>query len=738
MIEHKRAAVYYAQHCGWAVFPLHWITENGQCSCGDADCRNAGKHPYGPLAPNGLINATTCVETIERWWTKVPQANIAIRTGGGLVVVDVDPRHGGDDNLRALESEHGELPLTPQVITGGGSHYYFKQHGFVKSSNGVLAPGIDVKGDGGYVVAPPSNHVSGRLYEWDVAFRLSTTPIAALPEWMASGKPGRINTAGGPPAAQLPAVWPEGERNKGLLRYGGLLRRDGVSEEGLEAELLAQNAKRCSPPLPENEVRRIVKSLMRPDYAPTASHGIAVLEQKPETGFAPFSDISNGHRLARDYGTDFRFVPEWGWLMWDGTRWDRDAMGRIHLKAEQVVRGMRAEAEAITDAELRSKVMKRVASCENVQRLSAMVAVAARQPGIARLAKDFDTYKWHLNCLNGVVDLKTGTLAPHDPAMMITKVVPFVYDPEATCPRWRQFLFEVFAEDCELVSYVQRCLGYSLAAVNSEDCMFIMHGSGRNGKSTLVNTIRNVLGPDYTRECDPKLLLDRKPDSPSNDIARLRGARFVTARETEEGGKRLAASLVKAMTGRDTLVARFLNHEFFEFRPEFTLFLATNHEPRITDTSPAMWARIRKIPFTVTFPPERQDKELEEKLLQEAPGILAWLVAGCLEWQAMGGLGEPRAIVEATEAYRADQDPVGRFLAEETVEDPMAEEFIGVAEAYERYCKWSEGDGREPFSRDWFARKVRERGYKSVKRPGSGRDSRAREYEPLVWRSAGK
>jgi putative DNA primase/helicase len=299
---------------------------------------------------------------------------------------------------------------------------------------------------------------------------------------------------------------------------------------------------------------------------------------------------------------------------------------------------------------------------------------------------------------------------------LLTKLAPVVYDPTATAPVWETFLGRIFAHDPALVGHLQRVLGYALTGQTSEQTWFLLHGVGANGKSTLLRTTIDLLA-EYAAWTPTQTLLAKRSEGINNDLARLRGARLVGATETD-GGRRLAEELVKRMTGGDKVAARFLYGEFFEFAPEFKLFLATNHKPEIRGTDHATWRRVRLIPFTVTIPDAEQDKSLLDKLRGEFPGILRWMVAGCLLWQR-DGLGLPDAVREATQEYRASMDVIGNFLAECCTADASAT--AKAADLYRAYGVWCEANKEHPEGQRRFGEALAERGFQAGRLSGGAR-----------------
>jgi P4 family phage/plasmid primase-like protien len=258
-----------------------------------------------------------------------------------------------------------------------------------------------------------------------------------------------------------------------------------------------------------------------------------------------------------------------------------------------------------------------------------------------------------------------------------------------------------------VISFVKRYSGYTLTGITRERLLAILYGFGKNGKTTLVELLRDVMG-DYATNTDTETLLMKRYQGVGNDVAALKGARFVSAAEVEQG-RRLAESKVKQLTGRDTVTARFLFGEPFNFTPEFKLWLSTNNKPVIQGTDDAIWDRIRLIPFTQRFDGERQDPKLPEKLRGELAGVLAWMVEGCLEWQEHG-LGEPETVRAATDQYRAEMDTLAAFLDEECVVVP--ESMVLAERLYQSYAMWCDKSGERKEPKKAFVAKLEERGFK--------------------------
>lgn len=421
----------------------------------------------------------------------------------------------------------------------------------------------------------------------------------------------------------------------------------------------------------------------------------------------PPTDLGNARRFVDHRGADLHYVPSLGWLVWDGRRWTRDETGEAIRRAKEIPDLIRVEAlKRPPGAQLRKILLQHALRSESRARLEAMVALAQTEPDIAVPASALDADSWLLNVANGTLDLRTGGLLPHRREDLITKLVPVPYDPAAKCPRFEAFLDRIMAGNADLIRFLQRTIGYSLSGLATEQVFFILHGVGANGKSTLLETLRHVLG-DYAVQADPSTFLRRNPDAIRNDVARLRGARFISA--VEIGASRhLDEAFVKQATGGDIITARFLYHEPFEFSFTGKIFLACNHKPEIRGADLGIWRRIRLIPFGVTIPPEEQDRHLLDALREEASGILRWAVEGCLAWQREG-LGEPPDVIDATAEYREASDTLAGFLAERCVVDPDVS--CPAADLYRACRAWAEAAGEKALSQRRFEQMLAERGF---------------------------
>jgi putative DNA primase/helicase len=420
------------------------------------------------------------------------------------------------------------------------------------------------------------------------------------------------------------------------------------------------------------------------------------------------SDLGNAERFVDMFGNTVRWCPaRKSWMVYDDKRWAWDERGQIVKLAHQTARSIHNDAAAEPDPAKQREITKFAISSQNEGRISGMLSQA--KPYLAVGMDELDRDSWVLNCMNGTLDLRSGKLRPHDAADLITRLAPVEYDPAAQYPRFKRFLQETLI-DPGVITFVKRYSGYTLTGITRERLLAILYGFGKNGKTTLVELLRDVMG-DYATNTDTETLLMRKYQGVGNDVAALKGARFVSAAEVEKG-RRLAESKVKQLTGRDTVTARFLFGEPFSFRPAFKLWLSTNNKPVIQGTDDAIWDRLRLIPFTQRFDGDRQDPKLPEKLRSELSGVLAWMVEGCLEWQEHG-LGEPESVRKATDQYRAEMDTLAAFIEDRCV---VREGIVAPATPlYKHYQMWCDDAGEKPETQKMFGMRLRERGFVSDK-----------------------
>jgi putative DNA primase/helicase len=705
-------------------------------------------------------------------------ANIGVDTEkSGKVVIDADPRHGGDRSLAALEGELGPLPRTPTVLTSPdergvrGTHRYLDAAAEpIRSSTGKVASGIDIKGVGGLVVGAGSIHASTYRYEWAPGLSPDDVPFAELPDVWAE----RFRAAADKPdvpAWEPPAGWqpgndladeellskmfavPGGKGDKSRDLWEGRWQQHGYpSQSEADAGLLGRlvwwtngafdraEALFCQSALWrqhwKGSYRTATLDYVRGNFSggyagqsralAAQGYGAAhrnghtpeplstIVDTPPNEARAAEAtarmrtDLGNAERLIDRYGADLRYAVNLGWLVWDGRRWAADPQGlRVARLAQQTVRSIYTEARDEPDRDQREALAKFGAASEQAARITAMVSQARSLPGVTAEAADFDRNPWLVTNNTGTVNLQTGELQAFRREEMITKLAPVNWDPAAECPLFLVFLQRIFAGDDQEIAFVQRAAGYSLTGRTSERALFVLHGSGANGKSTLLELFRDVLG-EYAQRTPTETLLAKRGDGGiPNDVARLRGARLVTAAETEDG-RRMAEAFVKDLTGGDTLSARFLHQEHFDFRPVCKVWLSTNHKPTIRGTDNAIWDRIRLIPFNVAIPKAERDQQLADKLRAELAGIFTWMLRGCLDWQCQG-LGSAAAVTEATESYRGEQDILGVWLSERCVIAMGAS--VTASALYADYKQWCTDGSEYPLTQTALGRRLAERGF---------------------------
>ena len=429
--------------------------------------------------------------------------------------------------------------------------------------------------------------------------------------------------------------------------------------------------------------------------------------RKLEAGQPSDTDIANARRFVEQHGDEVRWTPERGWFVWDRRRWQQDALKQINARARETVERIFDEIRGASD---RNVLFKWAKQSQSARAIRDMLFLAQSFPGIAVNVDVFDADPWLLNCENGVVDLRTGELQMHDPAFLCSRLVPVEFDPDATADLWQKFLRRITNNDCELGRYLQLAAGYSLTGLTLEQVLFFCHGYGANGKTVFLEILLSMLG-DYGLTVRTETITARRDSGIPNDIARLAGARLIVINETGEDQK-LHEPLIKDMTGGDTMTARFLHREFFDFKPAFKLWLRGNHKPEIRGTDEGIWRRIRLIPFIVTIPAEERDPVLADKLAEELPGILAWAVRGCLEWQRTG-LAMPDAVADAVREYRSEMDVVGQFLEDRCIVREHAQ--VTAKSLYAAYRHWADKAGEAAATQSRFGRALSERGLRKKK-----------------------
>lgn len=636
---------------GWSVVPL--------------------KHKRSPLVDwQPYINTKPTSDQVREWWTTWPDAWIGIALGpvSDLLRIDAD----GTEAVKQL-SLLGSLPPTAEFTTpSGGRGWLYKCPPGLKTSvpwTGANAhEEVRLQSSGTYTVLPPSPG-----YSW-----LTTFDVAKAPDWIweqaVKQELMRLEKEIIPSVIQpaehmiLEALQHLSQvrcdERDSWLRVGMALHAAG---DHLLQAWVEWSAK--SPKYKPGECERLWGTFRRVGGISSRT----ILYWAREDGWHPphyhelTTDVGNCRILARMCQGKTHYIQEWKtWVSWTGSHWkqkgDFEVMGiakqAVHERRERACRSLLN----CTDKQKADNIIKIIKWChasESSARLHAAVDLARSEHNVTLSFNLFNKKPWLLNCPNGTVELNTGILRPADPEDYLTQLCPTEYYTDAKCPRWEKFLTEVFEGNLELIPWLQRFFGYCLTGHIREHILPIFYGTGRNGKTTIIKTICNVLGPDYSGTTPSGFLVQTKGEQHPTKIADLYGKRFAADLETDADA-RLNETLIKRLTGGDDLKARRMYEDFWEFTPTHKLVLATNHEPQVQGTDTAIWSRLKLVPFAISFA-GREDRTLTEVLQAESQGILRWLIEGCEQW-VKHGLGEPAAIQKATATYRGEQNEVAKFL----------------------------------------------------------------------------
>lgn len=697
---------------GLAVIPVRWVDETGHCACPNgADCPSPAKHPVHDSWPDV---ATVDEQVIRRWWREEPPpgevlrewfpfANIGIVTGrkSGVFVLDVDTYAGGMQTLGNYERRNGPLPETRVHTTGGGgTHYFFAHPGFDvrNSAERVLGTGLDVRGERGFVVAPPSisGGERGGLYELNPAHDIDPVPA---PEWLLdilrSHDKGQQGTAlsGAMPTkatgvsrryveaavkgevARMRETGP-GTHNRnetlnecafalGQLGGAGLLSEDAAYSALREAALAAG--------LGETEIRATFMSgwkagMKDPRQVPMRQLGA-------DWPTRPMNEFGLADRMADHLGDVMRYCPDWNtWLRYHGGVWLTDVKDAGEWAAQAMIRSLE-HTEALSYEETpdidkdgatelpspRARFLAWLEKIQNRKSVSAAARLAQGVPLMRMSQSTFDLDPGVLNVRNGVVDLATGELRPHSPEDRMTLQCRAAYVRGVSAPQWRDFLERV-QPDPEMRAYLQRMAGYCLTGLTREQVFFLGNGTGANGKSVFQNVIAAIMG-SYAQVVPTETLMASSVDGRiPNDVARMRGKRLLIASETR-AGRSFDETRLKALTGGDIISARYMRAEWFDFEIVGKILVATNHLPKMSDDA-AIWRRIHLLSWGITIPEHERDGDLQRRLIaEEAEGILSWMVDGAIAWYR-DGLQPPETVIAAREAYRQDEDVVAQFINE--------------------------------------------------------------------------
>lgn len=730
------------------------------------------KHP--PIKWKNLQERHPEPEELEAWFERECPVGIVCGKVSGLVVVDSDSPEAEEwaaENLPPTPwcVRTGESTKHPGFR---GVHRYYRHPGVAVRNRARIVIGagklaLDVRADGGQVLSPGSQHPSGVCYEamspeaWTPEQKaalplfepawLEATPEAEpapeapppMPRAPSPGRPSGFDRARAWLEKREPAVEGQGGDAHTFATACSLVRGFDLDDSDALALLQEWNAT-CRPPWTFEELAEKVRNAR----AYGAGEFGALLDAPPAnviqfprqaTATAPATagalalaaraGAVKGHQFERSDPGQAEYLlalaedtlrhcapMRYPWLVWSGTHWKQDKTALVQELAIKAARQRLRDAVEIQDTDRQKAEVGFSLGCLSASRRRAVVDTAAVFQAINLLPEALDADPWVLNCQNGTLCLRTGELRPHRREDYLTRVAPVPYEPSATCPLWEKFLARVMADNADVIAYLQRAAGYCLTGSTGEEVFFLLHGPGRNGKGVFTGTLAALLG-DLADTVPVDLLCDskRNADAPSPHLAKLPGVRLVHTSEAEEG-RRLGEALVKLLSGGDEITAAAKFQDPIRFKPQFKLLFSTNHRPDIRGTDEGIWSRVHLVPFTVTIPPHERDKHLKQKLLAELPGILAWAVRGCLEWQRVG-LNPPAEVRAATASYRAESDVLAPFLAECCTTEPRAGGLFPEPpkvlrkELFASYLAWCAENAERPLSSKNFAAALDERGF---------------------------
>jgi putative DNA primase/helicase len=677
---------------GWPVFPCHSI-ERGRCTCKlGLDCDNPGKHPH---TQHGFKDASTDPNMINLWPGRWPNANWALPTSPdtGFTVLDIDLRHDGFRSFAELQQQRGSMPDTLRSVTGGGGRHLFYAcpPGLVIPSMRGWMPGIDIRSDGGYVILPEGRHKSGMPYHWSNWGDITSTPLPVDIANMIMNRPtgsasGGVNGDLGSTADILNGV-PEGQRDDVLFRLACRLRRQlGDQNRSAVEVLILHAAANCSPPFPEDEALRKVEQAFKQDHSNSG-------DTTHVDGFRK-SHGGNSIRFARKFGHKIIYVAGPGWYAWNGSVWRRCESVDVERMAKDVVEDLYdlARHPELTGPD-RTKAFTFASRTDGPHGIESMIKMARSDEGLLRWPDELDADPYKFAVKNGIVDLRTGELIDSGRFDLITSRSRYDFNPATPTPRWSAFLNWAMVGDQAMISFLQRLAGLSMIGAAPEHIMPVMLGSGRNGKNTFVETLTSILG-DYAMFPFPTGALTSANMDPQA-TARLFGKRLAVA---SEANKRvpLNSAVINSYTGDGQLLAKFLYKDTFTFQTTHLLMLVANNRPKVTDTNDGIWSRLKLINWSAKIGDHEKIPRYHELMLQEeGPGIVAWCVAGAMDYLT-NGLRVPPKVTEASDAYRRVEDVNGSFIEDCLVAGPS--EFTTrdlLKQSYSLWCDRHDIDRRD-------------------------------------------
>lgn len=636
--------------------------------------------------------------------------NYGVLPKSNLCILDVDEPDKIGDILQIFKN-------TFTVKTSKGYHFYIE---VPNNENGKKIPFYDkktkehlgefyVNGCNGYCVGATSVHPNGSVYTVLNDTSIKTYSIEELNTTFFSSVLTNKKTDTTPMPkidTQTKVDWvnkaKKGERNSRLTQMAGnLLFKQKLPLDVVLLTLQEWNKVNCEPPLEHPEVETIVNSIYK-------------MEINNTNRYEAFTELGNAKKLVTEYKNKILFDTQKNkWLFWNGKKWEYDELLDIERKFFNLLEKMKKDLP-IDDEKLLNKYLAHI---NKSQSRSSIQGSLKHARALVPVSNDkLNRNPFLFNMQNGILDLKNDTLHQHDQQFMLTQIAPVNYDYTKTCPMWLDFLNKIFKGNQNIIEFIQRALGYSLSGSTTERCIFILYGSGKNGKTVFLETISRIIFGEYARKTNSETFMKQTNSGLiRNDLARLQGARFVYASEGNESRK-LDEGVVKEITGGDNISARYLYSEWFEFKPEFKVWFATNHKPTITGSDNAVWRRIKLIPFTVTI---KDSEEIPQDILfkcfeDEKEGIFKWIYDGFLKWHNEGFNNCPE-IDDEVKSYREEMDYIENFVQDCCLLDGTS--VTPTKWLYEAFIDWwteEELSSYKPISKKAFSMKLQDRGLERV------------------------
>ena len=652
-----------------------------------------------PIVKDWQVKATVDEGMIEQWASIHKGCNWGLATGEGskVFVVDIDVKDHGEKTWAKLLKANS-APETVTVQTGsGGMHYYFQfpKNLDIRNSAGKIGKGIDIRGNGGQVVVPPSIHPNGNSYVWVEGHSPRDLKPAKAPKWLLELIKDNQGAGNG---AVIGGPLEKGERNDAIYSHALALAEQKV-EQSFALATMKEWLRTQGQDISDDEITATVES---------AYKYYANWQKNNANSSFNLNDFGNAQRLMAISQDNIRYVRNGiGWITWNGKSWELDledltVQGYALKAAVAFEERLKAELAATTDRNAANAIFRKLQfaiGSQNISKLKATTDMAKTFPEIQLLPDQLDDERstYMLNCANGILDLVTLELKPHDKSLYITKLAPTAYNPKAKCPTFLQTLNYAFNKNKDMVAFLKRSLGYSISGSLNEQSFFICYGpSGANGKSTILEAVHQVLGEGvYAKTSSAEAITSSGKTGQSgtsqSSLAALRKIRFASVNEFSAAAS-LDEELLKRLTGGDSVEARYMYKEVFVYKPCFKIWIRANNEPNIKDVGEAFWRRLIEIPFNGQIPEDKRigPTEIRRAMDKEAEGILNWLVEGFQDWYK-GGLQKPELVKAAVLQYRKDADVFAQFMGDSIVLKTDA--FVSRKTLYLAFRQWCEEQG---------------------------------------------